>query len=364
MTGASSSLGLLFENGPYYLNSDLELEDRQQKWNLNYNVLYVDQPIGTGYSYVGQPDAYATTEDEVSTDLYYFLQQFYLQYPSLASVPLFITGESYGGHYIPAFSSKIITENKKVTSGESNNPIVPLEGIAIGDGFTDPCVQITTKPSIAYHLGLIDTKTFVEATETMKKAVDACNRDDYDAAHAYRVEMENIVLACGINAYDVRTFDSYDYMDYRMALYFNMPQTREMLHVGNATWGTDDDVSTALYNDIMRSQADKLPLILENIRVLLYQGQFDWKDGPSQNEKWINQVEWSGKQGYLSSTRNIWLTTNSEQADEYSGWVQNYGSLTELIVNAAGHLAPMNQPDRLLSMISTFVENKPFRTKS
>lgn len=361
--GSSGALGLFFENGPYYLNDDLKLEDRPQKWNLEYNVVYLDQPVGTGYSYVGKADAYTTTQDEVATDLYFFLQRFYEQYPALAAVPLFITGESYGGHYIPAFASKILTENEFVNTNEKKNILVPLEGIAIGDGFTEPCVQITTKPAVAYHLGIIDSKTYLEATKVMNQAVSACNAGDYDAAHDYRSQMESIVLECGINAYDVRTFGSYSYMDDRMDVYLNEPQTQQMLHVGNASWGTDEGVSIGLYNDVMRSQSDKFPQILENIRVLLYQGQFDWKDGPAQNEQWINQVDWDGKQGYLSAKRGIWMTPNSKNTMELSGWVQSSGTLTELVVNAAGHLAPMDQPDRLLSMISTFVENKPFATK-
>jgi vitellogenic carboxypeptidase-like protein len=113
----------------------------------------------------------------------------------------------------------------------------------------------------------------------------------------------------------------------------------------------------------MRSQSDKFPQLLDNIRVLLYQGQFDWKDGPAQNEKWINHVDWDGKQGYLSAPRGTWLTPNSQDVMVPSGWVQSYGTLTELVVNAAGHLAPMDQPERLLSMISTFVEKKDFTTK-
>ena len=323
--------------------------------------------MGTGYSYVGKPEGYTTTQDEVASDLYFFLQQFYRQYPTFATAPLFLTGESYGGHYIPAFASKILTENDNLKV-DGENIHVLLEGIAIGDGFTEPCVQITTKPAIAYHLGIIDSKTYVKATGIMHEAVAACEKEDYDSAHALRSEMESLVLECGINAYDIRTFDSYDYMSNRMSLYLNDPVTQAMLHVGNMSWGTDSGVSSALYNDVMRSQADKFPQILENIRVLLYQGQFDWKDGPAQNEQWLNQVDWAGKKGYLSAPRSIWMTPTSpnsqEQAMESAGWVQSYGTLTELVVNGAGHLAPMDQPNRLLSMISTFVENKPFETKS
>jgi vitellogenic carboxypeptidase-like protein len=99
-------------------------------------------------------------------------------------------------------------------------------------------------------------------------------------------------------------------------------------------------------------------------------GQFDWKDGPFANEKWIAQMNWEGKDQYLATPRTIWLSpsssfTSSSSANRVStlvpsGWVQSTGLLTELVVNGAGHLAPMDQPERLLSMITTFVENLPF----
>lgn len=58
------------------------------------------------------------------------------------------------------------------------------------------------------------------------------------------------------------------------------------------------------------------------------------------------------------------MTSDANGASELSGWVQAYGSLSELIVNGAGHLAPMNQPERLYSMITAFVFNQPFEVVS
>lgn len=66
-------------------------------------------------------------------------------------------------------------------------------------------------------------------------------------------------------------------------------------------------VASSLYDDVMRSQADKFPQLLENLRVLLYQGQFDWKDGAVQSEKWIDQIDWAGKEEYLAAERHVWM---------------------------------------------------------
>ena len=55
--GCSSMLGAFTENGPYWLkyNPDdhprVRLENNVHSWNQQANVLYLDQPIGVGYSY-------------------------------------------------------------------------------------------------------------------------------------------------------------------------------------------------------------------------------------------------------------------------------------------------------------------------
>lgn len=207
----------------------------------------------------------------MSTDLYFFLQKWYQQYKQYANVPLFLTGESYAGHYIPAFGYKILIENDNI--GETGNQYVNLQGVAIGDGLTDPCSQVEAGPRAAYDFGLINPKTFALAKETALRASVACADEDWTKAHDYREEMENLVLdACGINKYDVRTFEGYESTFDRMDVYLNQAKAKEMLHVPlDIPFATDELVRTKLYDDVMQSQKDKFPLLLERIRVLLYQ---------------------------------------------------------------------------------------------
>ena len=40
--------------------------------------------------------------------MYIFFQQFFKMFPQYADLPFFITGESYGGHYVPAIASRIV----------------------------------------------------------------------------------------------------------------------------------------------------------------------------------------------------------------------------------------------------------------
>lgn len=43
------------ENGPFKIKDDLTLEDNPNGWDVSHNMVYVDQPIGTGYSYSDDP---------------------------------------------------------------------------------------------------------------------------------------------------------------------------------------------------------------------------------------------------------------------------------------------------------------------
>ena len=55
--------------------------------------------------------------------------------------------------------------------------------------------------------------------------------------------------------------------------------------------------------------------------------------------------------------------SNSNNPVEPAGWIQSFDALTEVVINGAGHLAPMNQPERLVTMISNFVYNNEFLIK-
>ena len=68
----------------------------------------------------------------------------------------------------------------------------------------------------------------------------------------------------------------------------------------------------------------------------------------------------------MAAERRKWLIVDEEGGEEAkspAGWVQAYGTLSEIVVNAAGHLAPMDQPERLYQMITTFVRNENFLTE-
>jgi cathepsin A (carboxypeptidase C) len=104
--GCSSELALFIENGPFKINkADKTLKSHPFSWNNNANLLFLDQPLGTGFSKGKQLD---TTEEQIAADFYTFMTEFLQTFPQFKGRDFFITGESYAGHYIPAISSHIV----------------------------------------------------------------------------------------------------------------------------------------------------------------------------------------------------------------------------------------------------------------
>ncbi len=118
--GCSSELALLFENGAWTVDANLTLVPNPFSWNKIANVLYIDSPAGTGYSYVTNPDGYVTNEREVADNIYTVLQAFFSMHPEYAPNAFFVFCESYGGHYCPAVSERILKGNKKRASVDIN----------------------------------------------------------------------------------------------------------------------------------------------------------------------------------------------------------------------------------------------------
>lgn len=81
--GCASEIALFYENGPYKFEEDgVTLKTNPSSWNSNANLIYVDQPVGTGFSHAN-PLHHVTNEDEISENMATFLIRFLEKYPQL-----------------------------------------------------------------------------------------------------------------------------------------------------------------------------------------------------------------------------------------------------------------------------------------
>lgn len=89
--------------------------------------MFVDQPLGTGFSFINEITNLRTNTHDIAVDFYKFLTNFYEKYPEYTKQELFLTGESFAGHYIPAIANYLHLETE-----------IKLAGVAIGNGWVDP----------------------------------------------------------------------------------------------------------------------------------------------------------------------------------------------------------------------------------
>ena len=91
------------------------------------NMLFLESPAGVGFSYSNTTSDYNNTGDSsTATDAYNFLINWLERFPEYKSRDFFITGESYGGHYIPQLANTILSNNKI-----TNAPVINLKGVAV-----------------------------------------------------------------------------------------------------------------------------------------------------------------------------------------------------------------------------------------
>lgn len=92
--GASSTgYGNFEEIGPL----TLALSDRNFTWVKDMNVLFIDSPVGSGFSYVEGAQFLATDNSQIANDLVELMRGFYMVHPEFQTVALHIFAESYGG---------------------------------------------------------------------------------------------------------------------------------------------------------------------------------------------------------------------------------------------------------------------------
>lgn len=135
-------------NGPYEIQSDRKTAKfRTYAWSKHYNMLYIDNPVGTGYSFTDDDRGLSNNESEVADNLFETLQQFFTLFSDYASNDFYLSGESYAGKYVPAIGYK--------TWKEGATAKYNLRGLIIGDGWTDPISQLHSAEQL-YQLGFIN----------------------------------------------------------------------------------------------------------------------------------------------------------------------------------------------------------------
>ncbi|XP_022765464.1 serine carboxypeptidase 3-like isoform X2 [Durio zibethinus] len=356
--GCSSELALFYENGPFTISDNMSLVWNEFGWDKASNLLYVDQPIGTGFSYSSDRRDIRHNEEEVSNDLYDFLQAFFAEHPEFSENGFYITGESYAGHYIPAFAARVYRGNKAKDGIHIN-----LKGFAIGNGLTDPAIQYKAYTDYALDMGVIkktDYDRINKLVPVCEMGIKLCGTDGTISCMASYFVCNTIfngimALAGDTNYYDIRKKCEgslcYDFSN--METFLNKKSVRDALGVGNIDFvSCSPTVYQAMMVDWMRNLEVGIPALLEDgIKLLVYAGEYDLICNWLGNSRWVHAMQWSGQKEFVASPEVPFVVNGSE-----AGVLKTHGPLGFLKVHDAGHMVPMDQPKAALEMLKRWTK--------
>lgn len=348
--GCSSLLGNFFELGPFLVSDrSPSLRPNPFSWNRLFGLLFIDNPIGTGFSIAASPADIPRNQSAVAAHLFAALRLFLSSDASFGSRPVYITGESYAGKYVPALGYYILRRNDRASE---RNDRVNLAGVAIGNGLTHPVVQVGTHAATGYFTGLISGRQKEALEELQKEAVWLTNQGNWSAAtHARSRVLRELQNVTGLGTlYDLRK--KKPYQSEMVALLLNNEEVKASLGAKKELQWVEcsEVVSAVLHEDVMKSVKFMVEELVRRSKVLLYQGMFDLRDGVVSTEAWIKEMEWEGLESFLDAERKVWKVNG-----EVAGYVQRSGSLTQVIVSGAGHLVPADQGMSSQAMIEDWV---------
>ncbi|CAI7785211.1 unnamed protein product [Closterium sp. NIES-54] len=357
--GCSSEIALFFENGPFTINND----NASLSWN----------PYG--WDMRGDAETYAVLLEDPSPPLSSLLfspplprppppQEFFLAHPELQGREFYITGESYGGHYIPAVADRVVIGNR-LKEGLPVN----LKGVAIGNGMTHPEVQFPSYPVFAHSRGLLSDAQlhhFQLFSKPCHFAAHSCGESGRISCGAAFIICEqfwsSVYAATGsgtLNPYDVRIECGDDPLCYDMSAadkFLALPWVRKALGVGERKWEScSSRVYHAMLFDFMRDLAPKVPhLLAAHVRVLVYAGDADYICNWIGNSWWVNSMKWPGMDRYAKAPWQPFVVNG-----QTAGSARIAEPLSFLRVHEAGHMVPMDQPEASLEMLRRFILNLP-----
>lgn len=362
--GCSSLTGLFLELGPSSIDKNLKLHNNPYSWNANASVIFLDQPVNVGYSYSGSS---VSNTVAAGKDVYALLTLFFKQFPEYAKQDFHIAGESYAGHYIPVFTSEILSHK---------NTNINLKSILIGNGLTDGLTQYKYYEPMACGKGGYPAVLNEGECQAMSNALPRCQsmiQSCYDSESVWScvpasIYCNNAMLGpyqrTGQNVYDIRgqCEDSnnlcYSALGW-ISEFLNKREVQSELGVEVSSYDScnfDINRNFLFQGDWMQPFHRVIPGILEKIPVLIYAGDADFICNWLGNQAWTEALEWPGQKAFNKARIN---DIKLDNGDKY-GNIKTSGNFTFLQIFGAGHMVPMDQPEASLDFLNRWLGGEWF----
>ncbi|XP_050375360.1 serine carboxypeptidase-like 13 [Argentina anserina] len=386
--GCSGLAGFFFESGPVtfkfgdYNGSLPEVLDNPFRWTKDVSIIYIDAPVGAGFSYSKTQSGYLVDDYTYVAQGYEFLQKWLVVHPAYLENMLYIGGDSFSGIIVPMIVQQIL-------EGKENGTYPPmnLKGYVIGDPVTDSVIDTNARIPFAHRLNLISDQLYQAAKSSCRgdyvnvdSSNDACisDLDAIDAltsdinmlhilepvcsdslptpkekvmvgtARRYLKELSEGLLNSATNgpAYWCR---SYNHMlAYVWANHQSVQDalgvrrgTKRLWQYCNSTLAYTQEVTTVI--GIHRS------LTTVGLRALIYSGDHDMTIPHIATQKWINMLNLT-----LNETWRAWSVDN-QTAGYTKKFVNEVFNLTFATVKGGGHIAAEYKVKECSAMIDRWM---------
>ncbi|KAF2211719.1 hypothetical protein CERZMDRAFT_42821 [Cercospora zeae-maydis SCOH1-5] len=404
--GCSSLEGLLQENGPFlWQYGTFKPVKNPYAWTNLTNVVWVEQPAGTGFSEMNNSPP-AQDEIDVAAQFLGFWKNFVDTF-GLNNRKVFIAGESYAGYYVPYIADAM--------HNETNQEYYNVEGIMIYDpALADEGIQtrIPAVPFVDHWSGLFNlNESYMENLHErhescgFQKFIDEAyvfppkgplptppdaddsdsNCDLYDAVMDAALlvnpcwDIYQVATTCPI-LWDVLGFPgTVGYIPEGADLYFNRQDVKQAINAPNTAW--QECARDVLgFDGSPPSPQSVLPSVIEkNKRTIIGHAELDFVFMKNGSIIAMQNMTWNGAQGF-STAPEEWnkfyvpyhseLSLSSVAGAGYFGtWLTERG-LTFVTIDLSGHMVPQYAPaaayrhvEFLLGRISSLGEVSDFTTQ-
>lgn len=383
--GASSTgFGNFGEIGPL----DIRLQPRNTTWINVANVLFIDSPVGAGYSYMASGGTLTTNVQQIVSDLVATMADFLARWPVFRTRPLWIFSESYGGKVAAVLG------NALVRAIQDKQIVADFRGVALGDAWVAPMDSVNTWAPYLRATSLVDAKQEASVKAVADRTQQACDEGRWVDATRLWAETENVIQAVtdnvdfyhilrhnvaddGLSATVPEGVHNVSWMTpavWRAAHRLLQPLPNNALPQlmngpiraklgiipAGVTWGGQANrVFQAHAGDFMKDVIDAVDQLLANTscKVIVYNGQLDLIVDTPGTERWVQRLKWSGMPAFHAAPKQP-LYPNP-QTSNTGAFVKEYGNLAFYYVLSAGHMVPTDAGDMALRMVERIFSSSP-----
>ncbi|RPA98156.1 alpha/beta-hydrolase [Choiromyces venosus 120613-1] len=353
--GCSDLEGLLQENGPFsWQTGTFKPVPNYYSWNNLTNMIWVEQPVGTGFSQ-GTPSA--RSEEDVAEQFLGFLENFIKTF-GFENKKLYVTGESYAGVYVPYIVDAMYKKNNKT--------LFDPRGLMIYDPVLSPYViqeQIAAAAFVDYwaHLFALNQTTM----DRLHSTADKCGYTRYLNENLLNTSVEcdvwtvifeaallvnpcfnmyQITTTCPV-LWDVLGFPgSFTYLPEGAQIYFNRTEVQDAINAPRTNWEECSSIDVFPQGDSSDPSSWKvLPRVIDkNERTIIAHGLLDFLLIPNGTLLTIQNMTWGGQQGFRTKPFEPFVVPYESQGT--MGVTHTERKLTWMEIQSSGHMVPLFQP--------------------